>query len=167
MQTIRERLVGRYIQARNERILAFAEDNVGRNPCRPVISYRYLRLLGEQMAYRVILEDLFFEPLTSMKEEKMHVTHGIQAKIIPSYQPSSKPACFTILMPLQKNIPEPCHDWDLRACPSCGQECWYQTGNINHIRAMLGKDTEHDRFILLCTECALKMKQEEGNDGNM
>jgi len=99
-----------------------------------------------------------------MKEEKMHDTHGIQAKIVPSYQPE-RPISTIVLMPLRKNIPEPCHDWELRTCPSCGQECWYQTDNMKYLRAIFGKDAEHDRLIFLCTECALKRKQEEGNDG--
>ncbi len=94
----------------------------------------------------------------------MHDTHGIQAKIVPSYQPE-RPISTIVLMPLRKNIPEPCHDWELRTCPSCGQECWYQTDNMKNLRVIFGKDAEHDRLIFLCTECALKRKQEEGNDG--
>lgn len=156
MRTIQEYLVGLYIQARNERILAFAEDNLDRDPAHPIFTPRYLHLLGEQMAYRTILEDFapYFEPITSTKEEKMHVKHGTYARTVLSFQPSSRQASFTILMPLRKNIPEPCHDWELRTCPSCGQECWYQTENMKHIRAICGKDT----LILLCTECALKRK---------
>lgn len=76
-----------------------------------------------------------------------------------------RPVPTIVLMPLRKNIPEPMNDWELRTCPSCGQECWFQAGDMKHIRAIFGKDLKHDRLILLCTECALKRKQEEGNDG--
>ena len=57
--------------------------------------------------------------------------------------------CF---MPLRKNVPTPSNgnNWELKKCPKCGRDCWYQRGNAELVRHTL-PDVK-----FLCTECALK-----------
>lgn len=54
------------------------------------------------------------------------------------------------LMPLKKNVSDPPDDWELRNCPVCDQECYYQGKNATEMKRMI-PDT-----VFVCTECGLK-----------
>lgn len=56
------------------------------------------------------------------------------------------------MMPLKKNVgSSPNHDdWELRNCPVCGRECYYQRRNAAALMS-IAPDT-----VFVCTECALK-----------
>lgn len=83
-----------------------------------------------------------------MLENKGHrSTAGIR---IEPYQPGD---FITIaMMPLRKNVPEGHPDWELRTCPICGRECWYQTENMRQLEAIAQGPVR-----MLCTECALRV----------
>lgn len=59
---------------------------------------------------------------------------------------------ITTMMPLKKNVPNGRPDWELRTCPVCGRECWYQTDNMRQLEILASSQD----IRLRCTECALK-----------
>lgn len=55
------------------------------------------------------------------------------------------------MMPLKKNVTHPrAEDWELKTCPECGRECWYQTNNAKLVLQV------NPDMKFVCTECALK-----------
>lgn len=80
------------------------------------------------------------------------VKPGAYIKVEP-FQPEPRTDPIIIAMlPLRKNVPEGRPNWELRTCPVCGRECWYQTDNMGQLEIMAtGRELR-----LRCTECALK-----------
>ena len=71
---------------------------------------------------------------------------------VEPFKPEHSTGTIIAMMPLRKNVPEGRPDWELRTCPVCGRECWYQTDNMKQLEIMAtGSDLR-----LRCTECALK-----------
>ncbi len=54
------------------------------------------------------------------------------------------------MMPLKKNVSNPPDDWELRRCPVCNQECYYQRKNATELKRIT------PNAVFACTECALK-----------
>ena len=71
--------------------------------------------------------------------------------IKPTTEPAEQAGINIAMMPLRKNVQEPCDDWVLTTCPLCGRECWYQTENAELMKT-IRPDTK-----FLCTECALSV----------
>lgn len=65
-------------------------------------------------------------------------------------RPPETDCIFIGTMPLRKNVPAPgSSDWQLKTCPHCGRECWYQAEHAETLKLF------QPNIKFFCTECAL------------
>lgn len=73
----------------------------------------------------------------------------MRVEIEKAKQPLPENGHIFAIMPLRKNVPNPCNpEWKAATCPVCGQACWLQTGNAELVRQIY----PNAKFV--CSECA-------------